>query len=309
MPVSRRRLLRLEATWFRNTVRLALVLALPLALGGFTSIEALFAPKAELWPRWQAHDASSTRHLDHSAWSRFLAHYVSPGPDGINRVAYGRVDAEEKRKLDAYIADLAAQSVSALSRPEQLAYWVNLYNALTVRLILDHPEVGSIRDIDISPGLFADGPWGKKLVEIEGAAVGLNDIEHRILRPIWRDPRIHYAVNCAALGCPDLQRQAFTAGNAEALLEAAARTYVNHPRGAAVADGALIVSSIYIWFQEDFGGTDAGVIAHLRAYAGPRLATDLATVKRISGHAYDWSLNEAAKAAALSRPDQRLAER
>jgi Protein of unknown function, DUF547 len=87
--------------------------------------------------------------------------------------------------------------------------------------------VASIRDIAISPGLFSVGPWGGKLIEVEGEPLSLDDIEHRILRPIWRDPRLHYAVNCAALGCPNLRSSAFTAANADILLETAASDYVN----------------------------------------------------------------------------------
>ena len=159
--------------------------------------------------------------------------------------------------------------------------------------MLDHYPVDGIRDIDISPGLFADGPWDKKLVEIEGEDVSLNDIEHRILRPIWRDPRIHYAVNCASIGCSNLRPTAFTAANSDALLTAAAQAYVNHPRGARVEDGKLIVSSIYVWFQEDFGGNDAGVIRHLIRYAAAGLGTRLAGVTSIHTHDYDWGLNDA----------------
>ena len=107
---------------------------------------------------------------------------------------------------------------SLTSRDEQLAYWINLYNALTVKVILDHYPVKSILDIDISPGWFSIGPWGKKLVAVEGVEISLDDIEHRILRPIWRDPRIHYALNCAAVGCPNLLREAFTGATAEVLL-------------------------------------------------------------------------------------------
>ena len=138
---------------------------------------------------------------------RFLAQHLRTGEDGIARIGYGAVSDEDRKSLDAYIAALAGHPGSrrALNRAEQQAYWINLYNALTVQVILDHYPVESIRDIDISPGLFADGPWGKKLVTIEGEAVSLDDIEHRILRPIWKDPRIHYAVNCASIGCPNLQ--------------------------------------------------------------------------------------------------------
>lgn len=162
---------------------------------------------------------------------------------------------------------------------------------MTVKTVLEHYPVDGIRDIDISPGLFADGPWGKELVEVAGEPLSLDDIEHRILRPIWRDPRVHYAVNCAALGCPNLAPRAFTAANTEAQLEAAARAYVNHPRGVMARRGKLVVSSIYIWFKADFGNTDPGVISHLKAYARPDLAARLMDARRIDDHTYDWALN------------------
>ncbi len=278
----------------RLCARLALSAALLVSLAGLVSIERLFAPKAELWPRWQAHDPGSTETVDHGAWQRILGTYLAPGADRVNRFAYASIRPADRHALDGYIARLAATPVSALARPEQLAYWINLYNALTVQVVLDHYPVASIRDIAISPGLLAIGPWDNTLIEVEGEAVSLNDIEHRILRPIWRDPRIHYAVSCASIGCPDLQASAFTGAGAEALLEAAARAYVNHPRGARVENGELTVSSLYAWYREDFGGTEAGVIAHLKRYAGPELAEALETVTEIDGYEYDWALNDAA---------------
>ncbi|MCB2100678.1 MAG: DUF547 domain-containing protein, partial [Rhodobacterales bacterium] len=203
-----------------------------------------------------------------------------------------RVTARDRARLSAYIERLAAARPAALNRAEQMAFWINLYNALTVRVVLDHYPVMSIRDIDISPGFLADGPWGAPLVAVDGTDVSLNDIEHRILRPLWRDPRVHYAVNCASLGCPDLAARPYAAGDLEARLDTAARAYVNHPRGAAVKDGRLVVSSIYVWFGGDFGGDD-GVLAHLRQYAEPALAGALAAVTAIGDHRYDWGLNDA----------------
>jgi hypothetical protein len=188
---------------------------------------------------------------------------------------------------------LTQTAVSRLNRNEQKAFWINLYNALTVKVILDHYPVKSIRDIDISPGLFSDGPWGKKLVSVEGEDISLDDIEHRILRPVWKDPRVHYGVNCASHGCPNLQPEAFTAENSDELLDKGAREFVNSPRGARIENGKLTVSSIYVWFKPDFGGTDAGVIDHLKKYAQPGLRTQLEKIDRISDNQYDWTLNEA----------------
>lgn len=251
------------------------------------------APEAEPWPRWQAHDAASRATIDHAPWAAFLARYVVKGEDGINRVAYGAVSADDRADLERYIAGLAEVAISRYNRGEQFAYWINLYNALTVRVIVDHYPVASIRDIDISPGWFSDGPWGKKLVIVEGAPLSLDDIEHRILRPVWRDPRIHYAVNCAALGCPNLRARPYRGAAMDDMLDAAARDFINHPRGARVEGGKLRVSSIYHWYESDFGGDDAGVIAHLRRYAETPLIQALEGLSRIDSHGYDWSLNAA----------------
>ncbi len=249
------------------------------------------APKADLWPRWRAHDAGSKIWVDHSAWAGFLKKYLSQSPDGINRLAYEAVTSADRERLAGYIARLAATPVSRLRRAEQFAYWVNLYNALTVKVILDHYPVNSILRINISPGWFSFGPWDKKLLTVEGEKISLNDIEHRILRPIWRDPRIHYAVSCASLGCPNLAPVPYTAQSAGAMLDEGARAYVNHPRGARFGGRGLVVSSIFHWYKADFGGTDAGVIAHLKKFASPPLAERLEKVREIYDHEYDWDLN------------------
>jgi Protein of unknown function, DUF547 len=276
----------------RTALALFVLVATSAAAVG-ASWEALFAPRAEAWTRWAAHDETSSAGIDHSAWDRLLRAYRIPAADGVARFAYGRVGAAGRAALAAYLDDLAAVPIGRYARAEQFAYWVNLYNALTVKVVLDHYPVASIRNIDISPGLFSDGPWDAELARVEGEPVSLNDIEHRILRPIWRDARVHYAVNCASVGCPDLAPEAFTAGNSDALLEAGARAYVNSLRGARVESGRLTVSSIYIWFEEDFGGSDRTVIEHLRRYADPPLAEQLRSIRSIDDDTYDWSLNDA----------------
>ncbi len=252
------------------------------------------APRAELWPRWQAHDPASTQVINHREWARLLQTYGAKGEDGIVRIDYGRFSDGDKQALKGYIERLASAAVSLLNRDEQLAYWINLYNALTIDLVLAHYPVSSILKINISPGLFSIGPWDKKLTAVEGEELSLNDIEHRILRPIWRDPRIHYAVNCASLGCPNRALEAYNAENVERLLEANAVAHVNHPRGARFENGELIVSSIYRWFVADFGGGNAGVLKHLRQYARGELAEKVARNNFIGGDEYDWSINDLA---------------
>lgn len=212
-------------------------------------------------------------------------------PSGVNRVPYDEVSGADVAELDAYVSDLQDVSVSELDRDEQFAYWVNLYNAYTVKLVLDHYPVDSIRDIDLS-GLFTRGPWDKGLIEVEGETLSLNDIEHRILRPIWKDPRIHYVVNCASIGCPNLLPEPLTADSLEAQLDRAARGYVNHDRGAEVDGRTLYLSSIYDWYEEDFDGNVDGVVDHLLQYAEPRRAADLRGHDGRVRYRYDWTLNE-----------------
>jgi hypothetical protein len=269
---------------------LLLLVCLPLlGIGGF---QALFAPKKEPWPRWEAHDPAASQVLDHQAWDSLLRRYLQPGEDGINRFDYAALNQSGRGPLESYLATLAATSVSRLRRDEQLAYWINLYNALTVRTVAEAYPVASIRDIDLSPGLFARGPWGKQLVTVEGVALSLNDIEHRILRPVWNDPLIHYGVNCAALGCPNLAARAYTGATVQAELAAGARAYVSSPRGVWLDGERIGVSSIYAWFQDDFGGNDAGILGHLERYAEGTLKARLEQATRIHQHAYDWGLND-----------------
>ena len=276
----------------RRAAALMVGSALLLAPASGAALTSLFSPAAKLWPKWQAETAGSQRSVDHAPWDRLLQAYVRPGEDGVNHFAYGAVTATDKAALDAYIRALEEMTVRDLDRAEQLPFWINLYNALTIRVVLAAYPVASIRDIDISPGLFATGPWGKPLVRIEGEDVSLDDIEHRILRPIWRDARIHYAVNCASIGCPNLQPRAFTRANTEALMTAGAGEYVNHRRGVRVSGGGVTASSLYAWFKPDFGGSDSGVISHLRRHAQPDLDAHLAEARAIGDHGYDWALND-----------------
>jgi len=265
---------------------------LALLLMRCSALEGIAAPGARLVsPHWLQNDPNASPRLDHAAWSQFLATYLVLGGDGVNRVAYRHVDDDGSARLDGYIATLEASAVSRLSRAEQLAYWINLYNASTIRVVLQHYPVRSIRDIDGGP--FGTGPWAKKLVTVEGERLSLDDIEHGILRPIWHDPRIHYALNCASVSCPKLQPTAFTAENAERLLGEAARDYVNDPRGVQIAGDRLIVSSIYVWYREDFGPGETAVLDHLRRYASPPLAAELARFRTPDDYAYDWRLIDA----------------
>ncbi|MCY4149400.1 MAG: DUF547 domain-containing protein [Gammaproteobacteria bacterium] len=222
-------------------------------------------------------------------WNRILEAYIQES-DGINLFGYSKVTDEDRASLSRYIAYLASLDVSSLTAAQQFSFWTNLYNSLTILVILDEYPVKSIRDI--SSGLLQRGPWKKKRVAVDGIKLSLDDIEHEILRPVFNDNRVHYAVNCASIGCPNLQQTAFTHETLDEMLDKAASEYINHPRGVTVNQDRLIVSSIFKWYSKDFGQGQQDVINHMLLYANDELAEGLRTFSRISGYEYDWDLNE-----------------
>jgi hypothetical protein len=272
--------------------RLWLMVALGAALALAPGADA--APQADLWPRWQAHDPDAMQQIDHGAWEEFLLRYVRIGADGRARVAYGEVTPADRSLLTGYIDQLAAATISRYSRAEQLAYWINLYNALLVRVVLDHYPIASLRDLGGKSGFWTGTPWAEPRIEVEGMLISLSDIEHRILRPIWRDPRVLYALSCGALGCPSLQPEPFRAERLEQQLNDAAIAYINAPYCIRMADEVLEVSSLFRWYEADFGGSERAIINHLMAYAEPQLAMRLQKFDRITAAAFDWRLDDAA---------------
>jgi len=237
------------------------------------------------------HNQDANVRVEHGPWARLLKKYLKRDSTGLNRFKYRAVTRKDHAALKIYLKGLQATPVTSLNRNVQYAFWINLYNALTVDVLLDHYPVKSIRDIAISPGLFAKGPWGKKLVQVEGKALSLDDIEHNILRKIWRDKRIHYAVNCASIGCPNLAMKVYTGANINKALKQAAVDYINHPRGVRFEHNRLIISKLYKWYAQDFG-TKAQLFGHLRRYAKPALTKKLMQAPQISSYEYDWALNE-----------------
>ncbi|MGI9422411.1 MAG: DUF547 domain-containing protein [Hyphomicrobiaceae bacterium] len=246
------------------------------------------------------HTAGSPAKVDHSAWDKLLKKYVKSDASGLNRVDYRAFKANDRETLRGYVKTLEATNVAKLDKAEQFAFWTNLYNAKTIEVVLDHYPVTSIRKITIKEGLFgflkesvgAGGPWKAKIMQVAGQKLSLDDVEHGILRPVFRDPRVHYAVNCASVGCPNLRKQAFTGANLEAQLEQAAKDYINTPRGIAVSGGKVRASSIYKWFQADFGGNQRSALRHVAKYADAKLKAKLTGVAGIDEFAYDWSLND-----------------
>lgn len=239
---------------------------------------------------WSAENKANSSAIDHAVWNDFLQKYIDTRDN--NKVRYGDVAAADRDALKNYLNTLTNINPLNYDKKAQFAYWVNLYNAMTIQIILDHYPVKSIRKIKLDGGLFAIGPWKSKVVTVNGQSLSLDNIEHDILRPIWQDPRIHYAVNCASIGCPKLASVAFTRDNTETLLEQNAKAFINSDNGVRLNNKKIVVSKIYQWYSEDFGDNREGLIAHLLQYADDERAEALQTGASIM-YAYDWNLNEA----------------
>lgn len=220
---------------------------------------------------------------DASPYAALLAGHVHSGV-----VDYVGLKAKEA-SLDAYLEILAGVDPSTLARPDCMAYYINIYNAWTLKLILEHyPGITSIKDA----GSLFRSPWKRNFVRLKGRTVSLDDIEHDILRRRYPDPRLHFVLNCASKSCPPLAGVPYAGATLDTDLDAATTAFLNNPAHTYFAGGTLHVSRLFDWYAGDFGGP-AGVWDFIRRYAGPELAgqMDAAASRRLAYTEYDWSLN------------------
>ncbi|MFC1858483.1 DUF547 domain-containing protein [Thermodesulfobacteriota bacterium] len=219
--------------------------------------------------------------VNHDIYASLLAHYVK---NGI--VDYAGFKKEEA-KLDKYLKLLENTDLKTLSRNDQFAFYVNAYNAWTIKLILTgYPEVKSIKDLG---GFF--GPWKKKFVRIDKKITTLDHVEHDILRPQFKDPRVHFAVNCASKGCPPLLSEPYQGSKLDEQLNRSTRAFISNPQRNYLDGNKLHVSSIFKWFEEDF---DHDIPGFFLKYAEGNLKKELQVTKgkiKVKYLKYDWSLN------------------
>jgi hypothetical protein len=220
--------------------------------------------------------------VDHRIYAELLEKYVDAG-----RVNYKRLKTDEKQ-LDAYLKVLEAVDPAALSRDEQFAFYINAYNAWTLKLILSgYPGVKSIKDL----GTLFKSPWKKKIVRIDGGITTLDDVEHNILRPRFQDPRVHFAINCAAKSCPPLRSEPYRGEVLNQQLDDVTRSFLNNASSYRLQGEQFYVSRIFKWFSEDFSND---VIGFYLVYATADLKKQLRLGMnqiRVAYLPYDWSLN------------------
>lgn len=210
---------------------------------------------------------------DHSVWNNLLEKHVSEN---------GKVDYEgfvkDKKLLETYLADLAQFPVQEeWPRNHKMAYWINAYNAFTVKLIVDNYPLKSIRD------LHKGNPWDVKWIKLGNKTYSLNNIENDILRPKYKDARIHFAVNCAAKSCPPLLNKAFRANNLDQLLDQQTKKFINNSRYNQISTKSVKVSKIFEWYGKDFG--------QLTDYLNKYSKTNISKGTKIEYTEYDWALN------------------
>jgi hypothetical protein len=236
---------------------------------------------------WILHAAAVTDGQE--IWAELLKKYVKPG--GVDYAGF----KSEEEKLDQYLRVLEHTDLKTLSRDEQFAYYINAYNAWTIKLILSaYPGIKSIKDL----GTFWKSPWKKKFVRINGELLSLDDIEHHILRPTFKDPRVHFAINCSAVSCPPLRPEPYLGSALDQQLDQATRSFINNPNNCRLEGNTFYVSRIFEWFSEDFNDD---IVSFYLKYTRDGLKKKLAEKKdviQVKYLNYDWSLNDVKKSKA-----------
>jgi hypothetical protein len=223
---------------------------------------------------------------DYSQWNRLLKTYYDPAR-GFD---YGSLKAKDAKALQTLRQQLGSVNVAALNRKQQLAYWINVYNINTVATIVESYPVASIRDLSTDPLIFT--VFKKDRVPFQGRLISLDDVENEKIRESFHDPRIHFAINCAAKSCPPIRSEAYNGANVDAQLDDQVRRFVaSHVRFERNGGNLTMrTTKIMDWFSKDFGDP----AAFLRKYAPADKQKLIAAAKDIDLEYddYDWSLND-----------------
>ena len=228
--------------------------------------------------------------FDHSVFDTLLGRHVEDGLVDYDAFA-------GSAEFDSYLDALAAARPAELPPPDRLAFWNNVYNAYTIEQIVAHGERRSIRNINKTLGLLPlKEPWSEKMVRAGGRTLTLDDVEHEIIRKEFEEPRIHFALVCAALGCPPLRGEAYTGPKLEGQLEEQARLFLRRSpaKNRVEAQSQTVwISPILDWYRKDFGGEDAALGRFLARYwpEGEERSLLLSGRFRLKTTDYDWSLN------------------
>jgi hypothetical protein len=247
--------------------------------------------------------AESVSSVSHAPWDQLLHAHVVDTPDGRSTSVDYRGMLAERAKLSAYLQSLALVKKDAfarLSQPAQLAFLINAYNAWTVELVLTaYPDLTSIKDL----GSFFRSPWSRSFIPLLEETRSLDNIEHDLIRGDngYQEPRIHFAVNCASIGCPALRAEAYDEARLESQLEDQTRRFLQDPSRNRVVGDSLEVSSIFKWYREDFqqGWLGYSRLEDFLSHYSDALTLTSDQVQALSDGglkirfvSYDWGLNQ-----------------
>ena len=243
--------------------------------------------------------AARAQAFDHSAFDALLKKHAVNGM--VNYDAF-----KAAPEFGAYLKTLAATDPAPMARDEQLAFWINAYNAYTIQLIVSHDEKESIRNINKTLFLKLKGPWAEPLAKVGGKDYTLDDIEHKIIRPTYKEPRIHLALVCAAMGCPPLRSEAFTGAKLGAQLDDQGVQFIMKSPGknrVDVANKTLYHSMIFGYYKEDFGGSIQGSAKFMAKWfpEGPEKQLLMSGDFKAVETDYDWTLNSQVNAKKLAQ--------
>lgn len=261
-----------------------LALSLSLSVGTLLALTVVAPTYSEPLPAASPLDAP-TATVDHSAYDRLLKKYVN---------AQGLVDYKglkaDQTAFNQYLALLSKNPPAATApKAEQMAFWINAYNAYTIRLILDHYPLKSIKDIGSSIQIpFVTTPWAAKFFNIGGEKMSLDNIEHGVLRKKFNDPRIHFALVCASMSCPKLRNEAYTADKLERQLDDQGHDFLNNPAKNKPGKTSAQLSKYFDWYKGDWTKNGHTVASWVNKYS----AVKLDPTAKIGFLDYNWKLNE-----------------
>ncbi len=232
---------------------------------------------------------------DYKVWGELLSKYYDPAK-GMN---YKALKANDKKTLDDLRHQMATVDVQALSRDDQFAYWINLYNINVVGVVVDHYPIASIKDLSTDP-IIRLNVFKKDSVQTKKGPMSLNGIENDKIREGFKDPRIHFAINCAAKSCPPIRTEPYEGAKIKEQLDDQVRKFLDGPHGARIeksgGEAVVHVTKIMDWFGDDFKKWAGGQIAFLKRHVSGdrRKQLDAAGNQvELKFDDYDWKLNDA----------------
>lgn len=278
-------------------------------LGSLTLVlvmsSAYAAPKPELIEFWDDREPLSWMQVNHDAWQEILNLYVDDKhASGINRFDYEAVTAGDALKIKRYISYLQSVEPRQLNSLEAQAFWINLYNATMVDKTVDAYQSGSSRAINrLLRGGLRSTSWTRGIAEVVMQEISLDDIEHGILRPIWKDPRIHFVLATGAMSGANMLKTAFDGENNEVLLEQAKTDFFKHPKSVRVERGRIVLNSVFNWYADDFAPNKSELLRYVQENVPEATRRSMLGVSR-TRFDYTWDLNAPdAKFQLVANPD------